>query len=1686
MTEQEKVLFEKLTADRMENAAVLEKRSMKGVKNSVVEKYSDQAHFIYELIQNADDVGANEARFELYKDRLVFLHNGTRLFTVTDLDTEDEDSENGTLGDLNAITSIANSNKTSASIGKFGVGFKAVFQYTSTPYIYDPQIAFKIERFIVPVLIENDFSDKKKNETAFIFPFDHPDRKADEAFEDILHKMQNLVFPTLFLKNLKKITYKCGETKGEYVKKVKEESWIEDTKVEKLEFINGKKGVSNRMWLFTRETEENYRYSCGFLVDKQGKLINTDYYAFCFFPTKKDTNLNFIINAPFLLTDSREGIKATDKHNKRMIELLANLSADCFVYLRDIGFEGGVQIIDDEILSYIPIDESLYIPRNPRDDISLHPFYEAIKQKFSEDALFPSFENYVYCEDAYMAYWSLISDLISNEQLAELVGNEDAEWILPSKGYETLYRARDGKADYLNELVNNRPVEDLNLIDMITSEFILNQSREWLLRLYDFLVATERRIEKCKTAPVFITKTGKAVAAYNKSGDATLFLDDEDSKGYDTIDSELLKNDSVKKLVERLAVKKPELKDKITNKILKKDVLNPKTDFRTFLQYYIELIESDQETHDLIDDIAEKEFILGISEDGTEEEVCSAEKLYIPSDELRQYFEGFGVDAWFVNVDEYRRYLSKKEGRYLEDFLKELGVESTVSVLQYEYSSDEIYPEFGRNWPDYTQYRHWYDYMLHGMGIVIDRIVDNSDKDLSVVLWNQLIHAFSERSGYGKHPVIGGVYEYFYRTDYYKLFEGFGASWLRSCEWIFDRSGSPKSADELTIQDLANGYDIDSEAAKKLLSFLKIKDEHPEYESLDYNLRQKVEAYDLLAGMGFMELSPEKLQQVQQYIRSLQEQPVESDRKSENGIADNEESEEDKIIKDIQDRVKKKKEKEQEKGQEQEQDETDDDIPVGENNSYQEPDDEELTKASVNYEKDYEKAMQKFEDEVALAAQKKEAHEKAENSEKYSYGWFSAMLQLEAMTNGENNASSREVSISFAAVEKEKGSNRTLILKHPDKNIPQTMEELVDIPMDLTFSDGQNKRLIIEVANVQSYTLRVKVKQDDFLYYGDFSEVTEARIVAQNPTFLTKALQKEFATFAEAPYCFDDTYSMQDNLCSNIQFIFGPPGTGKTTYLANEMLIPLINKEKEVRIIVLAPTNKAADVLVTRIMQSMGDDKSYENWLVRYGVTGDEEIEKSNIFHGKEFKIDDYDKCVIVTTMARFPYDYFIDSTRKFNYLHGINWDYIVVDEASMIPLIQMVYMLYLKTPKKFIIAGDPFQIEPTTTVSEWKSENIYKMVHLEEFSEDADTVPHKYEIKLLTKQYRSIESIGEVFSQLTYGGVLEHARENEDARPLNIERYLDYDHLNIIKFPVSQFESVYRAKRLKLSSYQVYSALFTYEFVEYLSKSLYRANGKDDTFRIGVIAPYGAQAGLIDKLVIQADIPDNIEVNCGTIHGFQGDECDIVIAVFNPPPHISTNKEMFLNRQNIINVAISRAKDYLFVLVPDDDTENVGSLFLINKLKRLIEKDFHSVQEAKDIEELLFDNRDYFEENAFSTGHHSVNVYGLPEKRYEIRSEDNALDVQVHGTVYYTPFARADEEDRPLTIEELKELVLNEEVTHKKFGNGIVSEYQDNLVKIDFAGSTHKFPFPACFAGFVKAENEEIQQKLDWYNQNN
>lgn len=158
--------------------------------------YPDPAHFIYELLQNAEDMEATEVSFNLFPDKLIFEHNGTKRDFILD--------------DIDAITTKGESPKADdpTQIGKFGMGFKAVYVYTNTPEIHSGEFNFRIENVIVP---NNEGVPKtaKANLTQFIFPFDNPNKAAkiavNEIIEDGFEKLNETSL--LFLTHIKTIRY---------------------------------------------------------------------------------------------------------------------------------------------------------------------------------------------------------------------------------------------------------------------------------------------------------------------------------------------------------------------------------------------------------------------------------------------------------------------------------------------------------------------------------------------------------------------------------------------------------------------------------------------------------------------------------------------------------------------------------------------------------------------------------------------------------------------------------------------------------------------------------------------------------------------------------------------------------------------------------------------------------------------------------------------------------------------------------------------------------------------------------------------------------------------------------------------------------------------------------------------------------------------------------------------------------------------------------------------------------------------------------------------------------------------------------------------------------------------------------------------------------------------------------------
>jgi hypothetical protein len=149
-------VIDEVRSEREDLARVLEKH--KGIRKIVEDLYPDSAHFIYELLQNAEDAGATSAKFTLQETNLVFEHNG-RPFER---------------GDIEGITDIGEGTKATADdkIGRFGVGFKAVFAYSETPHIWSPTFSFKISGLVLPVELDRKPGIGKK--TRFEFPFNNP------------------------------------------------------------------------------------------------------------------------------------------------------------------------------------------------------------------------------------------------------------------------------------------------------------------------------------------------------------------------------------------------------------------------------------------------------------------------------------------------------------------------------------------------------------------------------------------------------------------------------------------------------------------------------------------------------------------------------------------------------------------------------------------------------------------------------------------------------------------------------------------------------------------------------------------------------------------------------------------------------------------------------------------------------------------------------------------------------------------------------------------------------------------------------------------------------------------------------------------------------------------------------------------------------------------------------------------------------------------------------------------------------------------------------------------------------------------------------------------------------------------------------------------------------------------------
>ena len=119
--------------------------------------YTQPGHFLFELLQNAEDTQARTFEVNFEADRITIWHDGLPF----------------DIRDVVGVTSIGQTTKKKQQIGFFGVGFKAVYEVTDRPQIYSGVFQFEIIDVSIPRALERPDGVRSEG-TTLVLPLKKP------------------------------------------------------------------------------------------------------------------------------------------------------------------------------------------------------------------------------------------------------------------------------------------------------------------------------------------------------------------------------------------------------------------------------------------------------------------------------------------------------------------------------------------------------------------------------------------------------------------------------------------------------------------------------------------------------------------------------------------------------------------------------------------------------------------------------------------------------------------------------------------------------------------------------------------------------------------------------------------------------------------------------------------------------------------------------------------------------------------------------------------------------------------------------------------------------------------------------------------------------------------------------------------------------------------------------------------------------------------------------------------------------------------------------------------------------------------------------------------------------------------------------------------------------------------------
>ncbi|HUY50029.1 MAG TPA: hypothetical protein VMV92_30680 [Streptosporangiaceae bacterium] len=754
--------------------------------------YSERTHFIFELIQNAEDADATELTFELFEDRLEVRHDG-RPFTEADVRGVCGVGKSGKSGDL-------------TKIGKFGIGFKSVYAYTKIPRVYSSDEHFRIENYVRPAFA--DPLDEPASGTLFVFPFDHDTVTAAIAAAEISAALNNLEPSTLlFLRNIG-----CVRVRGVRIASSVIERGAESrTSSSRHVTLSKGPGRAGEEWfVWHRQLEDlgrpALRVEIAFRVgaaDGERRLVKRDDSPLVvFFPTEKETFLGFLIGGPYRTTPARDNVPEHDPSNQALVRETAALLVDV---LRELRADG---LLTVEVLQALPLDATRFQPGS-----MFRPLFDSVRKALAHEELIPvAGGDYGAAGELKLAGGAGLRDLLLPDQLGVLYGAGRplafADESITENRTPLLWR-------YLREEIGIDEVTPQAVVTRLTSEFLMVQSDEWIRRLYEFLHRSpalwrvprfpDEQPGPARTRPIIRLEDGSQVAPFDSGDRPAAYLPGRAGTGFPTVRRAIADPPAARQFLEALKFTEPDVVAEVLEIVLPRyrsldvadlDAAQHDADLECVVRALDEASAGQRQR--LLEQLGQTAFLVGENAATGERCLMTPARLYQRTRDLEIYFDG-NPDAWFAG-DAYGPWLVQLRGMGVRENV-ELRAR-TPGQLGYVVIADEFARhERGIEGFDPGAQIDGLDFALHHPGHARSEYV-----------WNVLL-APNRRLVAG--AVEKSVRQEFADSSRENIRSAIGVAAAREA-WLPGPDGRFHRPGELSLDDLPPTYKRDEELAKTL------------------------------------------------------------------------------------------------------------------------------------------------------------------------------------------------------------------------------------------------------------------------------------------------------------------------------------------------------------------------------------------------------------------------------------------------------------------------------------------------------------------------------------------------------------------------------------------------------------------------------------------------------------------------------------------------------------------------------------------------------------------------------------------------------------------------------------------------------------------------------------------------------